>query len=645
MSNADWLILNIDDEPAVRYLKTRALQRAGFSVIEASSGLEGLACVESHKPHLVMCDVKMPDMNGFEVCRQIKAAHPHMLVLQVSASFVSSHDRAAGLDLGADSYLTEPVEPAELVAAVRALLRMKRAEDELRTLNARLESEVAQRTRERDRIWAISRDLMAVLDADLRMMSNNPAWTATLGYDASDLASRPFLDLIDEEDRESMGRTLRNLDRPGYTRVEGKLRTSDGSARWISWSFVRDDACSYALGRDTTEEKERADELEAAQSQIRQSQKMEALGQLTGGIAHDFNNLLTGILGSLDLVGRRIAKEQYDNLSSFLDVAVGSARRAATLTNRLLVFSRMQSLRQESVDSRSLVEGTQDLLRRTIGEHIDLRFDLPAAPWMVQTDRNQFEIALLNLVLNARDAMPAGGSIRIEVANETIKVATRPATLAPGDYVRITVRDHGSGMTQEVMDKAFDPFFTTKPIGQGTGLGLSMVYGFAKQSGGHVTLRSKDGEGTAVDIFLPRYSGENHADAHAGKSRTGAVDGAAVILVTEDDAAVRSIVSSLVGELGYRALVAATGDEAVGILRSGARIDLLITDIGLPDRSGIEVAALGRAARPDLNVLFMTGYAESAAAQEATRAVRTQLIMKPFDLDALAGKVRDSMQS
>lgn len=643
MINADWLILNIDDDQAIRYVKTRSLQRAGFKVIEASSGYEGLDCVESHHPDLVLCDVKMADLNGLEVCSRIKERHPDILVLQVSASFVTPRDRVTGLDHGADSYLTEPVEPEELVAAVRALLRMKRAEDELRALNSRLSTEVTRRTRERDRIWTVSSELMAVLGPDGHLQSVNPAWGALLGYSDGELLARPFSDFVHEDDRAGVAAALDAMAQGASVQRESRLRARDDTVHVIAWTAHRDNDLRYALGRDVTEERAKAAELESAHSQLRQSQKMEALGQLTGGIAHDFNNLLTGILGSLDLIHRRIAKGRHDDLGKFVEVATSSARRAAMLTNRLLVFSRMQSLDQVSVDLRAVVAATEDLLRRTIGENVALEFRFAERLWKVKVDPNQLDIALLNLVLNSRDAMPHGGAIHIELANEHHDAHPRVDGLPLGDYVRVTVSDDGEGMSQEVMDKAFDPFFTTKQIGRGTGLGLSMVYGFAKQSHGHARIRSGVGRGTAIDLFLPRHAGDDVPAAQVPAVDTSRARTDGVILVTEDDDAVRKVVTSVLEELGYEVVVATTGEEAIDHLRSSAPIDLLITDIGLPGRSGIDVADEARVCRPDLKVLLMTGYADFATHSASTPIHRASLIAKPFDLDAFVTKVRECL--
>ncbi len=384
-------------------------------------------------------------------------------------------------------------------------------------------------------------------------------------------------------------------------------------------------------------------ERERAEDALRHAQKMEAVGQLTGGIAHDFNNMLTGIIGSLDLIQRYIADGRIGEIGRFADAAVSSANRAAALTHRLLAFSRRQSLDRRPLDPNTLVRSLEELLRRTKGEHIELKFQLSPHVWPVNTDANQLENALLNLVINARDAMPKGGELLIETANSYLD-GSDISTLEPvkaGDYVMLGVRDNGAGMTPRVLAKAFDPFFTTKPIGQGTGLGLSMIYGFAQQSGGHVTLSSEPGQGTTVRLYLPRlHNAPQHLSSPAVRAgNTYATAGESVVLV-EDDPAVRMLVLNVLNELGYITHEAADAKNALPLLESDLRIDLLVTDVGLPGMNGRQLAEIARQHRPGLNVLFMTGYAEKAAERQGFLDEGMDLLAKPFTLEQLAGKIR-----
>ena len=425
------------------------------------------------------------------------------------------------------------------------------------------------------------------------------------------------------------------------------------------------DALIYLIGRDITAEKAAAESLRRAEDQLRQSQKMEAIGQLTGGIAHDFNNLLTGILGSLEMLQARIRQGRIGEIGRYVEAAANSAKRAAALTHRLLAFARRQPLDPSSLDVNELVALMEDLLRRSIGETIAMEFAPASGLWLTFCDRNQLETVLLNLAINARDAMPAGGKLAIGTRNtEVDRVASLYLDLKPGEYVCMTVADTGSGMTPDVIARAFDPFFTTKPIGQGTGLGLSMVYGFAKQSGGHARIESTPGRGTTVELYLPRHTGaaEETADAAA---ETAPVElsrsiGEAVpaegeqpvrgdsrsrergtVLVIEDEGAVRELVLEVLAELGLASLGARDGASALKILQSDARVDLVVTDIGLPDIDGRALADCARALRPDLKFLFITGYAENAARTRGFLAPGMAMVTKPFAVDALAERIRE----
>jgi hypothetical protein len=372
-----------------------------------------------------------------------------------------------------------------------------------------------------------------------------------------------------------------------------------------------------------------------------QSQKMEAVGQLTGGIAHDFNNLLTGIVGSLDLLQTRLNQGRTDNVARYINAAMTSANRAAALTHRLLAFARRQPLIPKSVDANALVVSLEDLLRRTIGETIDLEISAAQDLWGTLCDPNQLESALLNLAINARDAMPDGGRLVIVTSNARLEsdAADAPA-LSSGEYICIAVTDTGVGMSAEVAARAFDPFFTTKPIGQGTGLGLSMIYGFARQSNGQVTIDSRPGQGTSVKLYLPRHHGEIDTE-HASPVR--AAEHAATgetVLVVEDEPVVRGVVLEMLGEQGYRTLQAVDGPSGLKILRSGARIDLLVTDVGLPGMNGRQLADQARETRPELKILFITGYAESVAIADGFLQPGMEMITKPFDLDNLSRRIR-----
>jgi len=392
---------------------------------------------------------------------------------------------------------------------------------------------------------------------------------------------------------------------------------------------------------------ERTAQLRSNEEALRQSQKMEAVGQLTGGIAHDFNNMLTGIIGSLELLRRRVSRGKLDDLDSLIDLGVTSANRAAGLTHRLLAFSRRQSLDSKPVQINQLVTSMGELLQRSLNESIVLDMRLDPLLWTAEADPNQLESALLNLALNARDAMPGGGRLIVDTSNRHLDSVFTAAygTLTPGDYVELSVSDTGCGIPESLLGRVFDPFFTTKPIGQGTGLGLSMIYGFARQSRGHVTLHSEVGKGTTVSLFLPRFIGEVTADTPLDPALLPVATTGETVLIVEDDPAVRVLVSQVLSELGYAFVEAGDADTALPIIESGQRIDLMISDVGLPGMNGRQLAEIGRQVRPDLKVLFITGYAEHAAVRGGFLDPGMQLITKPFTFDLLTAKVREMIRA
>ena len=424
--------------------------------------------------------------------------------------------------------------------------------------------------------------------------------------------------------------------------IDSALRKSEAQAR---------DAASALFELNQTLEqriKDGAKQLVEAEEALRQSQKMEAIGQLTGGIAHDFNNLLQGITGSLDLVKKRATQGRFSEIERFITGAMASANRAASLTHRLLAFSRRQPLLPRPVEVNPLLASMEDLLRRTLGEHVVLEFVTAGGLWLTKCDSNQLENAVLNLAINARDAMPEGGRLLIETANTHFDTAytSRLRDVEPGQYVCVSVTDTGSGMSPDTVAKAFEPFFTTKPLGRGTGLGLSMIYGFAKQSGGIAKIYSEVGKGTTVKLYLPRHRGDMEAedfDPVLGDSRSTHLN--ETVLVVEDEFVVRDLIVEVLQELAYRTLEAEDGPAALKLLQSTQRIDLVITDIGLPVLNGRQVIDAARQLRPELKVLFMTGYAENAAIAAGFLEPGMSMITKPFAMDALATKIREMLET
>jgi signal transduction histidine kinase len=391
-----------------------------------------------------------------------------------------------------------------------------------------------------------------------------------------------------------------------------------------------------------SEIQERTQALLATEEVLRQSQKMDAVGQLTGGLAHDFNNMLTGISGNLELLQVRVAQGRTSEIERYIAAAQDATQRAAALTHRLLAFARRQPLDTKPSDINRIVLGMADMLRRTIGERVELQTMLTGDLWPALTDVNQLENAILNLAINARDAMPDGGRLTIETRNTQLDAdyARRHNDAEAGDYVVISVSDTGVGMSPDVVDRAFDPFFTTKPVGLGTGLGLSMIYGFAKQSRGHLRISSEEGIGTTISLYLARAYTDLDLPLIVEAVKTPRGEGETV-LVVEDDAAVRLLVTGVLEELGYRYLEASGAPQAMTILRSDARIDLLLTDVGLPIINGRQLAEFARESRPAIKVLFVTGYAENAAVRGGFLDRGMDMLTKPFALNSLGLKVRE----
>ena len=459
------------------------------------------------------------------------------------------------------------------------------------------------------------------------------------------ISREAFLANVLPDDREALRKTMAGgLLKEGDLELEYRLQHPSGVVRSVlsrGHTYFSDDGRPIrrtGVAIETTQRRQ-------LEEQLRQSQKMEAVGQLTGGLAHDFNNLLTGITGSLELLQIRMAQGRTGELDRYLAAAQGAAKRAATLTHRLLAFSRRQTLDPKVIDVDRLVAGMEDLIRRTIGPEITLQPPIGTAAevWPVLIDPGQLENALLNLCINARDAMPDGGDLSITTAHHWLDdAAALERDLVPGRYVSLCVRDTGCGMSEAVVARAFDPFFTTKPLGMGTGLGLSMVYGFAKQSHGQVRIDSVVGRGTEVCLYLPRHDGaadlreadgDRVAEVHAANDET--------ILVVDDEPTVRMLVSDVLQDHGYRVIEAGDGNAALRVLQSGARVDLLITDVGLPGGlNGRQLSDAARVERPGLKVLFITGYAANAVLDQGHFVDGLQVLTKPFVVASLLDRVR-----
>ena len=554
-----------------------------------------------------------------------------------------------GTPIGTLCVIDSRPRPGGLAEAQRtsleALARQVVAQLELRRLLARQDQKVEERTRERDRTWRLSQDLLVVAGTDGTLKAVNRTWTELLGWQEHELLGRPFTAFTHPDDLDATLAAFAGIFNAPLTRpYEYRLRHKDGTFRYFAWTGAFEDGKIYANGRHTTAEREQAEALMRAEEQLRQSQKMEAVGQLTGGIAHDFNNLLTGISGGLELLQTRVAQGRINDLDRYLVTAQGAAKRASALTHRLLAFSRQQTLDSRPTDMNRLVAGLQELIQRTTGPEVTVEPVAGVGLWTTLVDPGQLENALLNLCINARDAMPSGGNIVIETANRWLDERTaRDQDMVPGQYVSLCVSDNGAGMTPEVIARAFDPFFTTKPLGLGTGLGLSMVYGFARQSGGQVRITSEIGQGTMVCLYLPRHAGLADAPADTVEPSNAPRAGhGETVLVVDDEPTVRMLVSEVLQDAGYTAIEAADGAAGLRVLQSDVRVDLLVTDVGLPGgMNGQQVAKAARQARPGLRVLFITGYAENAVLSHGHLEPATHVMTKPFAMQALVSRVKE----
>jgi PAS domain S-box-containing protein len=470
------------------------------------------------------------------------------------------------------------------------------------------------------------------------------------GYTAAEIVGQHFSRFYTREDAESglPARALATAGRTGRYEAEGWRCRKDGTRFWASVVIDAIHDAGELIGfakitRDLSERREAQIRLEQSREQLIQAQKMEAVGQLTGGLAHDFNNLLTGISGSLELLRTRLAQGRLQDVDRHLAAALGACSRAAALTHRLLAFARRQTLDPKRISPNKLIAGMADLVQRTVGPAIKVETVLAAGLWTTLCDANQLENAILNLCINGRDAMPDGGRLTIETANAWIdQRAAQERDMEPGQYVSVCVTDNGTGMPPDVVARAFDPFFTTKPMGQGTGLGLSMIYGFAKQSGGQARIESEPNAGTTVRIYLPRHHGEAEREVPSVRPPEAPLASAGeTVLVIDDEPTVRMLITEVLEELGYAAIEAADSISGMKVLQSDVRIDLLITDVGLPGgMNGRQVADAARVSRPGLKVLFITGYAENAMIGEGRLEAGMHVLTKPFAVEVLARRIK-----
>ena len=656
MTEAEALILNVDDDEAGRYAKTRILMRAGLRVAEAATGAEALAKVAALGPALVLLDVRLPDINGIEVCRRIKRDYPTTLVLQISVAMITGADRVRGLEGGADSYLTQPVAPEELIAVIRALLRMQAAEWALRQLNATLEARVAERTAdlaavnerlvteiaERQRAEAMAEALyrrtplpLHCLDPSGHLLIVSDRWLEFFGYTArQEVIGRHVTEFMPPDSIQRFRDVVwpMVLAGEGFDDVELQLRRRDGTVvdvlvsvrteREPSGRFLR----SMAALVDVTARKR-------AEEGLRQAQKMEVFGQLAGGIAHDMNNVLQTVLSGTRMLG--LQAEDPVMVRRLSGLVADAAERGAAIARRLLTFARRGELRAAHIDVAALLEDVREVLSYTLGGRTEVALEATprAGEMIVFADKPQLETVLLNLAINARDAMPQGGTVTLSARMVAPSQDERPR-------VALTVRDHGSGMSPATLQRATEPFFTTKPNGQGTGLGLAMARSFAEQSGGELVIDTALGQGTTVTLFLP-MSEATEPDAAPVEPASLATP-PAQLLVVDDDPLVRSVLGAVFERLGHRAEVVESGEDALRRLKEGAPCDLLLTDLTMPGLNGIELLREARRQRPRLPCILLTGNLD----EEATLAVSAlseggpfTVLRKPMAPDSLGAAV------
>ena len=633
----------------------------GFCIIEFVDGpdgplsdyihVEANAAYERHAgiPNVVGQKVRelVPDeANGWVELygRVLKTGEPICLERELVAT---------GRHLELSAFRLEPPQLRQVAVVFKDQTSRKQAQDALRLLNETLEARVVEAIAERKLLADLvegTEAFVQVTDLDYRWLAINSAAAREferifgvrprLGESMLDaLADRPA---HQAEMKEVWGRALagesfvmvhefggQDLDQRYYELRFNALRDSAG--RQIG---------AYQFVYDVTDRLREQERLREAEDALRHAQKMEAVGQLTGGLAHDFNNLLAGISGAFEMIEARLAQGRRDDVERYLAAGQGAARRAAALTHRLLAFSRRQTLSPRRLVVNRLLNDFAELVRRTVGPAYAVETIAAAGLWPTLADATQLESALLNLCINARDAMPDGGKITIETANRRIDHRSAAERgVEPGQYVTVCVSDTGTGIEKALLDRVFDPFFTTKPLGQGTGLGLSMVYGFARQSNGHVRIYSEVGQGTTVCVYLPRDLGDEDPERPGHVAGAPRVEGRWIVLVVDDEPTVRMLVRDALGELGCTCLEACDGASALNVLRAERQVDLLITDVGLPGGlNGRQVADQARTLNPDLRVLFITGYAENAVFNRDHIERGMEVLTKPFSVSELTAR-------
>lgn len=646
-------VLVVDDDERNLLAIGTVLEDIG-EVVLARSGEEALRHLLKGDFAVILLDVYMPGLDGYETAQIIRSREQtkRIPIVFLSAVNKEAEHLMRGYAMGAVDYVFKPVDAVvlrskvavfvDLFAKTREIERKARHEQALLDANLRANAELLRAEQElrraEQRQAAIIQSLPIVLYLEpLTCDARCPTFVsgdfkAMTGFDFSDVLKDPSLwsDRLHEEDRDRVTRALEERERSGRLSVEYRWRCADGS-----YKHFHDQAVLLKDGEgrlvefagtltDVTERR-------TLESQLVHAQKMDAIGKLTGGIAHDFNNLLAAVLGGIGLIERQA--ELGDEHRKILSMTKRAADQGSELVRRLLAFARQQQLRPAPVSFATLHRGVDDLLSHTLGGLVELEWKLPDSSWCAFADQSQLELALMNLIINARDAMPEGGTITIEADKRTVEKDDK-LDLQPGEYVRLVVLDRGSGIPAELVDKVLEPFFTTKPVGKGTGLGLSMVYGFARQSGGTFRIRSEQGEGTRAEIWLPIALDQSQADESSegpALSPGPALD----VLLVDDHPEVRQTTAALLGELGHRVIDLQSGTEALEVLQDpGTSIDVLLSDYAMPQLSGTDLLSMAREIRPSLPALLITGYADADEIRQ--RPDDVAILSKPFSLAELA---------
>jgi PAS domain S-box-containing protein len=650
-------LLVVDSSATKRIQLQSVLAKEDYIVTAVATPREGEAFVRSTPVDCVVVNLFDAKFDGVEACRLFAGIRDELagvsetrqpfLVVGVGEGRAASEKglSSAAFAAGIDDVVASTSDTELLCLKLRALIRRQLMIEEARRLdNERLS---ARQALEQFRVLVegVTDYALYMLDTSGKVSTWNAGAERIKGYRADEIIGHHFSRFYTEEDRASAEdeRALRVAREEGRYETEAERVRKDGTRFWAH--VVIDPILSgdgkllgYAkITRDITTQRAAAEELQTARTALMHAQKMEAIGQLTGGIAHDFNNMLAGIIGALNIVKRRIDSQRYDEASKFIEAAQTSANRAASLTSRLLAFGRRQSLDIKPVDVNASISSMRILLDRTMGENVSIDTSFDADELWAATDVSQLESAILNLAINARDAMVDGGSLRIETRSI-------PAPDGGEKMVSITVRDTGTGMSADLLANVFEPFFTTKPLGQGTGLGLSMVYGFVNQSGGTVKIDSEVGKGTAVTLMLPGTSPAVPDESEPVPAIEN--DGAGkTVLIVEDDPQVRMLILEVLRDLGYRAIEASDPEQALAALRSNRRVDLMVSDVGLPGMNGRQLAEIARRSRPHLKVLFMTGYAAEATVRSEFLESGMEMLLKPFQLEGLTTKIREMIDA